>query len=187
MDMDESMMDEHTTYEEDMNWFSRRLAQLRWFLSHDAGAMAQFIKYGFAGGTATAVHITLFFLIGWRLFPSLTADDWMVRLLGITPGAVDEGRRALHAAISTTIAFLVANAVAYVLNILFVFKKGRHPWFIEIGLFYAVSAIAMVIGTGLQSFLIARYGVMTTLAFGTNTFSALLINYAMRRFVIFKG
>ncbi len=181
------MVDDRITFAEETNGFSRRLAQLRWFLSHDAGAMAQFIKYGVAGGTATAVHISLFFLIGWRLFPSLTEDDWMVRLLGITPGEVDEGRRALHAAISTTIAFFIANAVAYVLNILFVFKKGRHHWFVEIGLFYAVSAVSMVIGTSLQSVLIARYGVMTTLAFGSNTISALLINYAMRRFVIFKG
>lgn len=188
MDMDESMVDKQIGLDGEMNWLARRLAQLRWFLSHDAGAMAQFIKYGFAGGTATAVHISLFFLLGWRLFPSLTADDWMVRLLGITPGeVVEEGRRALNAAIATTLAFVVANAVAYTLNILFVFKKGRHHWFVEIALFYGVSAVSVLIGTALQSLLIARYGIMTTLAFGTNTFSSLLINYAMRRFVIFKG
>jgi putative flippase GtrA len=168
-------------------WLRRRLDQLRWFIGHDSGALAQFIKYGFAGGTATIVHISLFFLIGWRLFPSLTADDWMVRILQVTPGEVEEGRRAIHAAISTSIAFLFANAVAYTLNILFVFKKGRHHWFLEILLFYAVSAVSVVIGTGLQSFLILRYGVMTTLAFGSNAFSSLLINYGMRRYVIFKS
>ncbi len=187
MERDEYMPDEAGIYEEETNWFSRRLGQLRFFLSHDAGALAQFIKYGIAGGTATVVHVGLFFLIGWRLFPSLTEDDLMVRLLGVSPGAVEESRRALHAAISTTLAFVVANAVAYVLNILFVFQKGKHRWLVEIGLFYAVSAVSVVIGTSLQSFLIARYGIMTTLAFGTNTVSALMINYAMRRFVIFKG
>lgn len=167
-------------------WFSSRRAQLRWFLSHDAGALAQFLKYGMAGGTATVIHITIFFLLGWRLFPALTADDWMVRLLQVTPGEVlAEGQRAWHAAICTTLAFLVANAVAYLLNVLFVFKKGRHHWFLEIGMFYAVSAVALVIGTGMQSWLIARYGIMTTVAFGMNTVSALLINYSMRRYVIF--
>lgn len=185
MDGADTVVNENTSSDE-RGWLSRRLAALRWFLSHDAGAMAQFIKYGFAGGTATVVHISLFFLIGWRLFPSLTADDWMVRLFNISPGMVDESRRALNAAISNALAFLVANAVAYVLNILFVFKKGRHHWFVEIGLFYAVSAVSVVIGTAFQSFLIARYGMMTTLAFGANTFSSLLINYTMRRFVIFK-
>jgi putative flippase GtrA len=169
------------------SWMARRLAQLQGFLSHDAGALAQFIKYGVAGGAATAVHISLFFLIGWRLFPCLAADDMIVRLLGITPGEVVESRRALHAAISTSLAFVVANAVAYLLNILFVFKKGRHHWFVEIGMFYAVSAVSVLIGTGLQSVLISRYGLMTSLAFGSNIFCSLLLNYAMRRFVIFKG
>jgi len=167
-------------------WRSRPVAQLRGFLHHDAGPWAQFFKYGISGVTASCVHIFLFFLLGWRLFPALTSDDWMVRLLNVTPGEVlDEGQRAWHAAICTTLAFLVSNAVAYVLNILFVFKKGRHHWVLEIGMFYAVSAVALVIGTGLQSWLIVQYGVMTTLAFGMNTFSALLINYTMRRYVIF--
>lgn len=159
----------------------------RFFLSHEAGPLAQFLKYGMAGGVAVVAHITLFFLFAWRIFPALTPDDWMVQLLGVTPGEVEEGRRALHAAIATCFAFVGSNAVAYTLNILFVFKKGRHHWALEILLFYGVSAVAMLIGTILQSILIARYGIMTTLAFGGNIFSALFINYAMRRFVIFKG
>ncbi len=167
-------------------WISRRVSWVCGFLSHDAGGVAQFIKYGMAGGLATVTHIGLFFLIGWRMFPSLTPDDWMVRILGVTPGEVDESRRALNAAFSTSLAFLVANAVAYTLNVLFVFKKGRHHWFMEILLFYGVSAISVVIGTLLQSLLIARYGIMTTLAFGANTFSSLMINYTMRRYFIFQ-
>lgn len=161
--------------------------RIRHFLSHDAGPVAQFIKYSMSGGVATVVHISMFFLVGWRLFPALTADDWMVRLLRVEPGAVEESRRALHAAIATTIAFLISNGTAYILNVLFVFQKGRHRWIVEVLLFYAVSAVAIVIGTALQSLLIARYGIMTTLAFGTNLISALLINYGMRRFVIFNG
>lgn len=158
------------------------------FLSRDAGHLAQFIKYGMAGGLATLTQIIAFFALGWRLLPCLTNDDIVVRLLGIAPSAVQAGgSRALNAAIATAIAFMLANAVAYTLNVVFVFNGGKHHWLLEIGLFYAVSGVSMIIGTSLQSLLIARYGVMTTLAFGTNIASALLINYAMRKFFIFKG
>jgi len=166
------------------------------FLSKDAGHLTQFIKYGIAGGLATLTQIVVFFSLGWHLLPCLTDDDIMVRLLGkimvrllgIAPAAVEAGgSRAVNAAIATGIAFVLANAVAYTLNVLFVFKGGKHHWLLEIGLFYAVSGVSMTIGTSLQTLLIARYGVMTTLAFGTNIASALLINYGMRKFFIFKG
>jgi len=35
--------------------------------------------------------------------------------------------------------------------------------------------------------LIKRFGMLTTYAFGSNIFAALMINYAMRKFFIFKG
>ena len=57
----------------------------------------------------------------------------------------------------------------------------------EFLLFFAVSGVSMAIGTALQSFLITCYGLQTTLAFGANIFCSLMINYAMRKFVIFKG
>ncbi len=156
------------------------------FLGHDSGPVSQFIKYGIAGGVATVVHIILFFLLGLRLLPALTEDDIMVRLLGVAPAGVAESRRALNAAIATALAFVASNATAYTLNVLFVFKRGRHRWLVEIGLFYGVSAISVVVGTSLQSVLIARYGVMTTIAFGTNILSALLINYGLRKYMIFR-
>ena len=161
------------------------MATLRRFLGRDAGHVAQFIKYGMAGGMATLTHIVIFFGLGWRLLPCLTEDDIVVRLLRLAP--VVAGNRALNAALATVLAFMVANAVAYTLNILFVFKSGRHHWALEILFFYIVSGVSMIIGTSLQSLLIARYGIMTTLAFGTNILAALMINYAMRKFFIFKA
>ncbi len=158
---------------------------LKRFLGRDAGAFAQFIKYGMAGGVATLTQIVMFFALGWRLLPCLTEDDIMVRLLRVAPVVVEN--RALNAALATLLAFMVSNAVAYTLNVLFVFKSGRHHWILEILFFYTVSGFSMLIGTILQSVLIARYDVMTTLAFGTNVLTSLLINYAMRKFFIFKG
>jgi putative flippase GtrA len=161
---------------------------LKQFLSKDAGHVVQFIKYGIAGGLATLTQIVVFFALGWRLLPCLTDDDIMVKLLGIAPSAIGAGdSRALNAAIANALAFILANGVAYLLNVLFVFKAGKHHWLVEILLFYAVSGIAMVIGTALQTLLIARYGIMTTFAFSAYMVSALLINYAMRKFFIFHG
>jgi putative flippase GtrA len=77
--------------------------------------------------------------------------------------------------------------LCYILNRLFVFKPGRHRWVVEFLLFFSVSGVSAALGTALQSVLIGRYGIETTPAFGANILCALLINYAMRKFVIFKG
>jgi putative flippase GtrA len=84
-------------------------------------------------------------------------------------------------------AFIISNFVAYVLNIYWVFVPGRHHWMVEIGLFYLVSGVAIAIGTAVMGFLIRRFGMLTTYAFASNLFAAVMINYAMRKFVIFNG
>ncbi len=160
---------------------------LRKHLSHEAHPLIQFIKYGIAGGIATGTHICIFFLCGWFLLPCLTQDDITVKLLGLTAPALSEATRAWNAGFCSVIGFFVSNALCYILNRLFVFKPGKHHWVVEAGLFFAVSGISLVIGTSIQTFLITHQGVQTTFAFGTNIVSALLINYAMRKFVIFKG
>ena len=84
-------------------------------------------------------------------------------------------------------AFIVSNLVAYVINIYWVFVPGRYSWIVEITLFYLVSGTSMVMGTVLMGFLIRRFGMLTTYAFGANIFTALMINYAMRKYFIFNG
>jgi putative flippase GtrA len=122
---------------------------------------------------------------------ALEDDDFVVQVIrwfidiDITP--ISDGLRARNAAINNGVAFVVSNFVCYLINIIWVFKPGRHHWLVEIGLFYLVSGISFAIGTGLQSWLIVQFGLQTTLAFGVNLLSALAINYAMRKFVIFKG
>lgn len=163
------------------------IAHIKKQLSHDAHPVVQFIKYGIAGGMATATHIIIFFLCGWFLLPCLTQGDITVRLLGLTAPAITEAARVWNAGVCNALAFLVSNTLCYVLNRLFVFKPGRHHYVLEFLLFFAVSGVSMVIGTTIQTFLIKCYGTQTTLAFGANILCALLINYAMRKFVIFKG
>ncbi len=161
----------------------------RWthYLSHDAPPLVQFIKYGLAGGVATAVHILIFFIAGFYLFPCVGQDDILVRLFGLTAPVVDEALRARYAVFSNATAFMLSNTVCYIINRLFVFKPGRHHIFIEFLLFFAVSAVSVGIGTVLMGILIKEFGIQTTYAFGANILSSLAINYMMRKFFVFDG
>ena len=160
---------------------------LQQFMGREAGPAVQFIKYAIGGGIATAAHIVMFHLMAWKLFPALRSDDWAVRLLDLEVADHSDATRSRNSMVDNGFAFVVSNFVAYVVNILWVFHPGRHAWYAEIGLFYLVSGVSMVIGTSLMGFLIRRYGTRTTYAFGCNLVTALLINYAMRKFFIFQG
>lgn len=149
--------------------------------------LIQFIKYALAGGLATVTHILVFHLSAWKLFPALQDRDHFVRMLGVRLDPIDESLRARNSMISNTVAFLVSNMVAYILNIIWVFEPGRHPFIIEIALFYAVSGISILIGTVLMGFLIKRFSMLTTYAFVANIFTSVMINYAVRKFFIFNG
>jgi putative flippase GtrA len=160
---------------------------IRQFAGRDAGPVIQFLKYGVSGAIATGTHIVIFHLCAWKLFPALQEKDWAVKLFKLPVVEIDDRRRSRNSMIDNLAAFLLSNLVAYLLNIWWVFEPGRHHFLIEIGLFYLVSGISIVIGTSLMGFLIRRFGMRTTFAFGANLVTALLINFAMRKFVIFKG
>jgi putative flippase GtrA len=163
------------------------------FKGREASHLVQFIKYAIAGGAATAVCIGTFYMMSFFVLDALSIDDTVVELLRRFVGIkidimpLADGIRARNAAINNAVAFVVSNFVCYLINIVWVFKPGRHHWAVEIGLFYLVSGVSFALGTGLQTWLIAQFGVETTLAFGCNLVTALLINYGMRKFVIFKG
>ena len=157
------------------------------FLGRKAGHAVQFVKYGLSGAVATAVHIAIFSLMAWLVLPALTDRELAVRVFHLKVAVLTDAVRARNAAADNFVAFLFSNFTAYLLNVLWVFQRGRHHWAVEIGLFYAVSGVAMLIGTTVQTALIARFGLTTTVAFVANLFTALFINYGMRKFVIFKG
>ncbi|MCH7676153.1 GtrA family protein [candidate division KSB1 bacterium] len=152
-----------------------------------SGPLVQFVKYSLSGGAATIVHIIIFHLAAWKIFPSLQENDYAVATLGLSVAAVDVATRSLNSMLSNGVAWIFSNLVAYLLNIFWVFESGRHNRIIEIGLFYLVSGVSMGVGTGLMGFLIRYYNMQTTYAFTANLVSALLINFAMRKFFIFKG
>lgn len=153
----------------------------------DYDNLIQFIKYGLAGGLATVTHIVVFHLAAWKLFPALQPKDHLVRLFDLQLRPIDERHRARNSMICNVLAFMVSNMVAYVTNVMWVFEAGRHPFLVEIFLFYCVSGLSILIGTLLMGLLIKRFGLLTTYAFAANIVSAVMINYAVRKFFIFQG
>jgi len=157
------------------------------FKGVDASPLVQFVKYGISGGLATFVHIVIFHLVAWKIFPSLQENDLTIVILDLTVTEVDVANRSLNSMLSNGVAFVCSNMVAYIINVFWVFKSGKHNRIIEIGLFYLVSGVSVAIGTSMMGFLIRYYGIQTTYAFTANIVSAVMINYGMRKYYIFKG
>ncbi len=180
------------------------------FAQREASPLVQFIKYAICGGGAVAVHITIFFLLSWLLIPALNDTDIIVRMLHLSAGTISDTIRARNAMINNALAFILSNLTAYLLNILWVFESGRRyaPLDMalrklglcqrttlcacvhrtaEVAMFYAVSGIAITLGTFLMGMLINQWHFTTTVAFGSQCVVAALINFALRKFMIFKG
>lgn len=160
---------------------------IRQFLRREASPPVQFVKYVISGGIAVASHTLVFFLAACFVLPALDQKDIIVRLLGLTVSDMAPALRARNAMINNVPAFLVSNTVAYLINIFWVFQPGRYPWYLEAAMFFAVSALAMFLGTSIMGLLIRYLDWSTIIAFSANLFTALLINFTLRKFVIFKG
>ncbi|WP_372797626.1 GtrA family protein [Pontiella sp.] len=147
----------------------------------------QFIKYAFCGGIAFFTDMFTFFILGWKLFPALKNDEMLVKLFGLQVEVVTDSERSVNFIICSTIAFLISNFVAYVLNVRFVFKAGKHSFWKEFGLFYLVSGISIAIGTALGAGLVYMFGLSALFSYVAKAFSSTMINYAGRKFIIFHG
>ena len=73
------------------------------------------------------------------------------------------------------------------INNSFVFKPGKLPMWLEFLSFTAVGAFAAFLGTAIQAWLIAGFGVQTSTAFLVCILTSLAFNYVLRKFFIFKG
>ena len=160
---------------------------MRRFLSHDSGPFAQFVKYGAIGVLSTCVQMIGFYLLAATCLKCLGADDWAVRFLGLPSVEVSDGLRAFRAAVATAGGFTVANIFCWIMNRLFVFKPGKFRWYVEFLMFFGVAALATVVALGVQSLLIKYFGMMTTAAVIVEVVASFLMNFFVRKFVIFKG
>ena len=153
----------------------------------DCHPLIQFLKYGVCGGLATAVDILVFYLLAWKLIPALGADDILVKLLGVEPGFVQEEFRSRNFIIAKSLAFLASNLTAYTTNVLFVFEGGKHQRHKEMTLFLIVSLVSFGTATLISGALIQYMGMQTTVPYVINIIASVMINYAGRKYLIFKG
>lgn len=171
----------------------------------------QFIKYGLCGGVATLVDLIVFFVLAtvvvqavqpsdpllvlWagihdqlvRFLPSLADTTWLASCFHFDLPVMDEDRRLVTFIIDKTIAFLFSNTTAYVTNVLWVFKAGRHSRRKEVFLFTAVSGTSYLVGLFLTYILIHHFGLPSSITYGALVVASVLINYVCRKYVIFKG
>ena len=160
---------------------------VRQLLSRDQSGLIQFIQYSLSGGVATAVHMVVFHLAAWKIFPALRDADWAVAIFRLKLKPLEERRRAINSMLDNCIAFLFSNPTAYALNVVWVFEPGKTSRLVEFAKFSLVSAISTSIGTPIMGFLIRKYRMKTTYAFIANLVCALMINFVARKFWIFKG
>ncbi len=163
---------------------------IRQFFQREAHPFIQFIKYCMAGGVATVVDVGVFYLLSWRIFPALSASDPMVPVihwLGLDIIPVEESIRSTRYLINKVITFFFSNMTAYIVNIYWVFKPGRHSKLVEIGLFYMVSVVSFALGTAIGWGLIRFLGMTTTAAYVANAVASLAVNYVCRKYLVFKG
>ena len=147
----------------------------------------QFLKYSLSGCVAVAVHSVVFFIFAWLIVPALKEDETVVRILNLSVTAIHDTVRARNAVINNWLAFIFSNFAAYILNVLWVFEPGRHRRWLEIIMFYAVSAISIAVGSVVMGLLIKYLGLSTTLAFGAEIVAAAAVNFVVRKYYIFKG
>lgn len=147
----------------------------------------QFFKYVLCGLTALAIDMVVFFLIAWLFLPALTQNDALVQFFGITTTSIAENVRTVNFCMGNILAFVISNFVAYILNILFVFKAGKHKRYKEIFLFYLSAAMSVAIGVITGMFLINTLMLSTTFAYMVKAVISIVINFAFRKIYVFQG
>jgi putative flippase GtrA len=168
--------------------------------------LIQFAVYGMCGGLATVFFLGIVIALSKTLFPayegmSVTNEPVLVFgkprlwpadatpehsqiIAGDKPGDVIRGANLL---VNNTIGFLIANVVAYVTNILFVFKGGRHHPVLEFVYFTLISGIAFVLSQVAGPKLVTWFGIPTNVAILTNVLTSMLLNFVCRKFFVFKS
>ncbi len=157
------------------------------FSKDKSNPYVQFVRYAVSGVIASVVDIGVFYLLAIFILPALTSEDPVARLLSLQMPAMSDGVRSYRFVADKVVSFSIANLVAYVLNITWVFHRGRHKWFYEIAYFYAVSGISVALGVLIGWVMIFFFGFSTTTSFVAQAVCSLLINYVCRKYLIFHG
>lgn len=166
---------------------------LKAILSREPHPLLQFIRYGIAGVLSMIANLLAF----WFCFEFLFGGSEAIREgasvqqnLSSLRDWIDQMRNDPGVAAyvkANSVAFVMANIVAYVLNFKWVFQSGRHSRHLEIILFFSVSLFAFVLGTLLASVMVGTFGINEYVAKISDVFCAILINYLCRKFLVFQN
>ncbi len=170
--------------------------------AREVPGLIQFALYGFCGGIATVCFIGTVVALSKTLIPAyedMFVAGESVKFLGynfcwlaptkdaVNALAMNDAIRAQNLLVNNCIAFLITNVIAYVTNILIVFKPGRHHPVVEFLFFTLVSGISFGISQIAGPWLVKEFGVPTNVAILTNLVTSMLLNFAGRKFFVFKA
>jgi len=144
--------------------------------SKNAHPLIQFAKYGVCGVLATVVHVGLFYLFALTLFP-----------MALDHSAVELALRRNNAMYSNLVAFPLSSTFVYVTNAFWVFTGGRHHRVKEFLIFTLVNAISFAAGLVAGPQLIKWFGINTHLAQASFVVTSALVNFVIRKFLVFKN
>lgn len=147
----------------------------------------QIFKYGVIGALATVINLVVAEVCAAWIWPCLGSDDVFVRYLGFDSVLISDSARAALAVYCNLVGFFVANVVCWLLDRRYVFTPGRHHWFVEYVLFLAGSGFAILVGSGAIWYLVKFHGMQTTYSFVINVLVSVAVNFAVRKFFVFKG
>lgn len=148
--------------------------------ARDTHPMIQFIKYGICGVAATLAHNGLLLII---------TSTWLPAAQGMLVNGIplDEVTRVFNLKLGNALAFPAGLLVAYLTNVLWVFTTGRHSRIKEFALFTITAAIgffpALFAVEGLAGYL----GLSSTVAQLGFIITSVAVNFACRKFIIFKS
>lgn len=147
---------------------------------HDVPGLIQFAVYSICGGLATVIYVTTSLWFSYKVFPAIQG-------MTVNGAPITDSHRARNALINNCIAFMIANVVAYITNVMFVFKPGLHGPVMEFLLFTGGSGVAFLLSQFAGPYLIKRFGLPTQVALASNVVASMLLNFVIRKFIVFKG
>ena len=148
--------------------------------AQDVPWMIQLSGYGFCGLMATVVGVGQVVLLSKFVIPAY--EGMMVNGELIT-----DSIRSRNLLINNTISFLTTNVFVYYMNVLLVFKRGRHSPWREFGYFTLINGVSFGISQIAGPWLVHQFGVRTNIAIFTNAVVSAFINFVARKFFVFKG
>ncbi|TLD70839.1 GtrA family protein [Phragmitibacter flavus] len=153
---------------------------LRRIKERDLPWIVQLGVYGFCGILATVVSVGIIVLLSTTVIP---AYEGMI----VNGEPLTKELRAKNLLINNGISFFITNFFVYYMNVMLVFKRGRHSPWMEFLYFTLINLIAFVISQVAGPELVRRFDIPTNIAIFSNTVAAALINFVARKFFVFKG